>query len=686
MPTISVSNSLHFPANFLEKTETHLRRMNTFSLKSNRTVPSFLSLQEKNRIVSVSIYCTFGRNQEFKVDVKNRSGWIHFVGIGGCGLSALAMLTLKQGFEVSGSDIVWSSYMDGLKDAGARLYIGHSMSNIEGNNGSRLPIAVVVSSAIPQDNVEILHAKSVGVPVYKRDYWLAKLTENYNLIAVSGSHGKSTTASMLAYVFKAIGDDLTAVVGACVPQSFNLLARFCVAIVTNLDWEHVDIFQDEEAVNSAFRRFLKQIRAGGHLVLCGDRDKNNHVVATSPHERHVYIITPLLLNLVAWCDYVSISPLPASRKASNHCEVNLQVYSQFPEFYTLSWNLFRNHLNANWVPSAYGAYSLLDQIKQGTGSEYSIGSMSNPSSDVRGNSYRIVTYGISSNNEWHAKSICPNSQGGSDYILCSRGCPLADISLQIPGIHNVLNSLAVIATVLTLMGDKRDLHESIDCVKFHLSKFMGVSRRFEKIGKIYGCHVYDDYAHHPTEVRAVLQAAHQRFPDKTLLAVFQPHTYSRLVAMKDDFAAAFDDADQVVVTKVYAARETNDWSISGRDLAASIIRTPSENIPSLEYQNYHTSDIIQMSINSCTIRRSTLCIFAIVHIQSYVPLLFRQGDVVDRLVHQISKDPHREIVVLTLGAVDITTVGPKLLHELQNRIQNVNSWLASINSERLEFL
>ncbi|KAI9161859.1 hypothetical protein LWI28_021384 [Acer negundo] len=557
MPTKSVSNSLHFPANFLEKTDTHFRRMNTFSLKSNRTVPSFLSLQEKNRSVSVSTNCTFGRNQEFKVDLKNRSGWIHFVGIGGCGLSALAILALKQGFEVSGSDIVWSSYMDGLKDAEAQLYIGHSMSNIEGNNGSRFPDAVVVSSAIPHDNVEILHAKSVGVPVYKRDYWLAKLTENYNLIAVSGSHGKSTTASMLAYVLKAIGDDLTAVVGARVPQfpdgsiilgsSQNFVLEAdeydgcflglspSVAIVTNLDWEHVDIFQDK----------------------------------------------------IPW--------------------------------------------------SSPGAYSLLDQIKQGTGSEYSSGSMSNPSSDVCENSYGIVTYGISSKNEWHAKSICPNSQGGSDYILCCRGCPLADISLQIPGIHNVLNSLAVIATVLTLMGDKRDLHESIDRVKFHLSKFMGISRRFEKIGKIYGCHVYDDYAHHPTEVRAVLQAARQRFPDKTLLAIFQPHTYSRLVAMKDDFAAAFADADLVVVTKVYAARETNDWSISGRDLAASIIGMPSEYIPSL-------------------------------------------GDVVDRLVHQISKDPHREIVVLTLGAGDITTVGPKLLHELQNRIQNVKSWHASIDS------
>ncbi|KAL5744690.1 hypothetical protein ACOSQ2_027806 [Xanthoceras sorbifolium] len=571
MPAILVSNSLHFPANFLEKIETQFRRMNAFSSKLNRTVPCFSSLHEKNHSFSVSRSCKFGRNKKSTVDLKNRKGWIHFVGIGGCGLSALAMLALKQGFEVSGSDIVWSSYMDGLKEAGAGLHIGHSVTNIQGNNGSRFPNAVVVSSAIPQDNVEILHAKSVGVPVYKRDYWLAKLTENYNLIAVSGSHGKSTTASMLAYVLKAMGDDLTAIVGAPVPQfadgsiilgsgqNFVLEADEydgcflglspSVAIVTNLDWEHVDIFQDEEAVKNVFRRFLKQIKTDGSLVLCGD------------------------------------SP---------------------------------------------GAYALLDQTKQVTGSEYSSGLMANSSSDICGNSYRIITYGISSKNEWHAKSVRPNSQGGSDYILCSRGCPLADISLQLPGIHNVLNSLAVIATVLTLMGDQRHLHESIDCVKLHLHKFMGVSRRFEKIGKINGCHIYNDYAHHPTEVRAVLQAARQRFPDKTLLAVFQPHTYSRLVAMKDDFAAAFDDADQVVVTAVYAARETNYWNVSGRDLAASITRPSSEYIPSL-------------------------------------------GDVVDRLVHQISNDPHREIVILTLGAGDITTVGPKLLHELQNRIQSVNS-------------
>ncbi|KAK9293368.1 hypothetical protein L1049_021360 [Liquidambar formosana] len=501
------------------------RSKTPFRCKANPVGTSISTLEEICS-VPVTVTCTDNRNPE-TFDLVNRKGWIHFVGIGGCGLSALAMLALKQGFEVSGSDILWSSFMDGLQEAGARLHIGHSVLNVQRNNGSGLPDAVVVSSAIPQENVEILHAKSVGVPVYKRDYWLGKLTHHYNLIAVSGSHGKSTTASMLAYVLSAMGDDLTAVVGAHVPQfvggnnilgggpNFVLEADeydSCflglspyIAVVTNVDWEHVDIFQDEEAVKTIFRRFLEKIRAGGHLILCGD---------------------------------------------------------------------------------SVGAYSLLDRGKQAPVADSSNGVVSLPSSEICGDSYRITTYGISSFNEWHASSVCPNSQGGSDYILCHKGHPVADISLQIPGVHNVLNSLAVIAAVMALAGDQRQIYESIDCLRLHLNNFRGVSRRFEKIGTIYRCHIYDDYAHHPTEVRAVLLAVRQKFPLKALLVVFQPHTYSRLAAMKNDFATALADADQIVVTTIYAARETNIWNVSGRDLATSIMGPPAEFIPSLVYLNY----------------------------------------------------------------------------------------------------
>ncbi|XP_021289691.1 uncharacterized protein LOC110420546 isoform X2 [Herrania umbratica] len=594
---MSVADSCCFRANFHYKVKTHFHLLKSKSPLRRQNIlfqKCILAWEEKRRI---SLLATRARKreQECKLNLKyeKQKEWIHFVGVGGSGLSALALLAVKHGFEVSGSDITWTSFMDGLQQAGVRLHVGHSVSNIQSKNGSRFPNAVVVSSAIPQDNVEILHAKSIGVPVYKRDYWLAKLTEHHKLIAVSGSHGKSTTAGLLAYVLKSMGDDLTAVVGAHVPQfpggniiwgdgqhfvleadeydgCFLGLAPY-IAVITNVEWEHVDIFQDEEAVKTLYRRFLKKIRMGGHLVICGD---------------------------------------------------------------------------------SLGAYSLLDYTREGTKPEHSIGMMSIPSSDIDG--YNVTTYGISSTNEWHASSICPNSQGGSDYVLCHREQPLAEISLQIPGVHNVLNSVAVIATVMALLQDQRQTRELINSLKLHLPNFIGLSRRFELIGEIHGCHIYDDYAHHPTEVYMVLQAARQRFPCKRLLVVFQPHTYrhslvqyvfvnllifihharltfgdfcSRLAVFKDDFAVALSYADYIVV---YSVRESGAWNVSGKDLAASIIGPPTEYIPALE-------------------------------------------DVVDKLALEISKDPLREIVILTLGAGDVNAVGPKLLHELQERLCKAKS-------------
>ncbi|ONI25400.1 hypothetical protein PRUPE_2G300700 [Prunus persica] len=571
-PALSTSKTLNFPANLMEKQkipfQIFLRKISVQG-KTNRSVKSVQALS-KNNSGSISIATTVTQERDRVLDSsRNDKGWIHFVGIGGCGLSALAMFALKQGYEVSGSDIEWSSFMDGLQEAGALLHIGHSVENMQRNAASRLPDAIVVSSAIPQHNVEILCAKSAGVPVYKRDHWLGKLTQGYNLIAVSGSHGKSTTASMLAYVLDGMGDNLTAVVGAHVPQfsggniifgdGWNFVLEAdeydgCflglspyIAIVTNLDWEHVDIFQNEEAVKATFRKFLSRIRVGGHLILCGDSE---------------------------------------------------------------------------------GAYSLLTDGKQPIGSHNWSGLRSRPLEKCS-DSYTITTYGTTSFNDWHASSIRPNLKGGCDYTLCHQGCSVVDISLQIPGVHNVLNSLAVIATVVTLFSDQSPINNTINCVSLHFNNFIGIKRRFEMIGTIYGCHIYDDYAHHPTEVSAVIQAARQRFPNKSLLVVFQPHTYSRLAALKDDFANALCDADQVVVTEVYAAREIDEQNVGGRELAATIIGPPSEYIPSLD-------------------------------------------DVVDKLAFQISEKPHRNIVVLTLGAGNITTVGPKLLNELRRRLQ-VNS-------------
>lgn len=172
----------------------------------------------------------------------------------------------------------------------------------------------------------------------------------------------------------------------------------------------------------------------------------------------------------------------------------------------------------------------------------------------------------------------------------------------------------------------------------------------EKVGTICGCHIYDDYAHHPTEIRAVLQAARQRFPFTELLVIFEPHTYSRIAALKSEFAAAFKDADQVVVTEVYAARETSHCT-SGRDLARSIACPSSEFIPSRETSH---------CISGSDLARSIVCPSS-----EFIPSLDR---VLNKLVSLVWKDPDREIVILTLGAGDITTLGRKLLCELQLRI------------------
>ncbi|GMN44543.1 hypothetical protein TIFTF001_013721 [Ficus carica] len=561
-PAISPSKSLNFPANILGKCKTQphiILRKKYFRCEPHYSLNSTAAFNDDNGSSSISKACTDEKVPESASSI-NQKEWLHFVGVGGCGMSALAILALKQGYEVSGSDLVWSSFMDRLQEAGARLHIGHSASNLRRRNGSRLPNAVVISSAIPHDNVEILNAKFVGVPVYKRDYWLGNLTRNHKLIAVSGSHGKdmnsyylvlcwkSTTTAMLAYVLNAMDDDLTAIVGAEVPQftdgnvisgssetfvleadeydnCFLKLAPY-IAVVTNLDWEHVDVFPNEEAVKNTFRAFLNRIRKDGHLILCGD---------------------------------------------------------------------------------SKGACSLLNHCKQAAGSDALKGAMSVRSSKQVGNCYKITTFGLASSNEWHASLIRPNSEGGSDYTLCHLGCPVADISLQIPGIHNVLNSLAVIAVAMALVGNERQVYETVNDLRLQLKNFKGISRRFEIIGSIGGCHIVDDYAHHPTEIRAVLQAARQHFPSKALWVVFQPHTYSRLAALKDDFAIALSNADQVVITRVYASRETDNWNVSGNELSASITGPPSEYIPSLD-------------------------------------------DVVDKLVLQILEDPHRDIVVLTLGA------------------------------------
>ncbi|KAM0942328.1 putative UDP-N-acetylmuramate--L-alanine ligase [Dioscorea sansibarensis] len=374
---------------------------------------------------------------------------------------------------------------------------------------------------------------------------------------------------MLSYVLNAMGDNLISVVGANVPQfaGGNIIAgkgpNFVleadeydkcflglapqIAVVTNVNWDHVDTFPNEEAIKNAFREFVHRIRAGGHLILCGD--------------------------------------------SAGACDLLLE-----------------------------GQQGALPDIKRAANAQITNQGAAN--AQITNQGYSVTTYGISSKNDWHASSITSNLQGGLDYVLHHKGCPVANISLMLTGDHNVLNSLAVIATITTIFDGKRNMDDTINATNHHLAKFEGISRRFDLIGKVNGCHIYDDYAHHPAEVRALLRAARQKFPSQTLWVVFQPHTYSRLAAFMEDFLTAFTAADHVIVTEIYAARETDNGNFTGRDLATSIIGPLSEYIPKMD-------------------------------------------DVIELLATKLQSSRNQDAIVFTVGAGDITTLGPKLLTRLQ---------------------
>ncbi|XP_024528113.1 uncharacterized protein LOC9632341 [Selaginella moellendorffii] len=487
------------------------------------------------------------------------SRWVHFVGIGGTGLSPLALLALKQGWKVSGSDATWSNKLRSLEEAGAIVHAGHDERWLR--DCGIFPDAVVVSSAIPAENEEVVAARRQGLRVIKRKEWLGEITEDYELIAVAGTHGKSTTTAMLTVVLQSFSDDITAIVGADVPQlaggnmAYGKGGRFVLeadeydgcflgvspslAIVTSVEWEHVDMFPDEASVREMFKHFISRIKPDGCLIICGDSAGTRSLITS------------------------------------------LEQYS-----------------------------------KQAS---------------------RKLTYGLHEQNDWRAIMLVPNILGGTDYVAVYRNRPMARVSLKLPGTYNVLNSLAVLAAVSLLAfkgkgscdesGQLKAMAVAAQAASSALQSFQGLRRRFEYVGTVRRCDIYDDYAHHPTEVRAVLQAARQRFDKQPIWVVFQPHTYSRIANLLQDFAPAFSGANRVIVTEIFSARENNVWELSGADLVSVITGPPAMFIPTLD-------------------------------------------EVIERLSWELTALEENEvnkggnIVLLTLGAGDVTSVGPKLLDAL----------------------
>lgn len=410
---------------------------------------------------------------------------IHLVGIGGIGLSAIAKILLAQGMEITGSDLKASPITDELTKLGAKIFIGHRAENVGDVD------LVLITSAAHADNVEVVQAKRRGIRVEKRYEFFPELTRGKKVIAIAGTHGKTTTTGMIGTILMRAGLDPSVIVGGMVPdlggnaragkgeyfvieadeydRAFLGLSPQ-IAVVTTIEMDHPDIYRDVAEVAGAFREFMSQVKGDGVIVGCGDDER------------------------------------------------------------------------------------LVNELKQ--------------------MQTQARLYGFGKQNDWRAVNILPSVQGGSDFTVQHNPLPNTAYHLRIPGAHSVLNALAAI-TVAEYLGLPGDI------VRDTLRDFRGAARRFEILGEFNGLTVVDDYAHHPTEIRATLAAARERFPGRSLWVVFQPHTYSRTRALALEFSRAFDDADHVIVTEIFAARETDTLGVSGQDVVAPMNHRDARFIASL---------------------------------------------------------------------------------------------------------
>ena len=400
---------------------------------------------------------------------------VHFIGIGGSGLSAIARLLLESGYTVSGSDRALTTFADEVRKAGATVFVGHHPRNLKGADW------VVRSSAITDDNPEVQAAQQMGIPVYKRADFLGKLMVNKTGIAIAGTHGKTTTTAMTAWMLSELERDPSFIVGGVVNNlgvnaragegnifvieadeydNMFLGLRPQIEVVTSLEHDHPDFFPTLASMVASFRKFVDLLPQDGTLIVCME-DAG-------------------ALELAAY-----------ARKA----EKNIVGYGVQNEA-TITTPL--------WVM---------------------------------------------------AREVKPNQRGGFDFAVTSNlgdtTMESVEVSLQVPGTHNVRNALAVLAIVDVLGLSRQKAAEA-------LSQFTGTGRRFQLRGEINGISIFDDYAHHPTEITATLAGARARYPERRIWAVWQPHTYSRTKTLFLDFARSFRDADEVIVTEVYAAREPKE--------------------------------------------------------------------------------------------------------------------------------
>ena len=390
---------------------------------------------------------------------------IHLIGIGGAGMNGIAEILLNLGFAVTGSDVRSTSVTDHLVSLGARIFIGHSPDNVASCD------VVVYSSAVKENNPEIQAARERKIPVIKRPEMLAELMRMKYGICIAGTHGKTTTTSMVGQVLTKGEIDPTIIVGgkvtdfgggAKIGQSHYLVLEAdeydrtflkltpVIAVVTNIDLEHLDCYQNMDDIKSAFVQFVNKVPFYGSVILCIDN---------------------------------------------------------------------------------IGVQSIIPDIER-----------------------KIITYGISSQAEIRAENIVFNGMKTKFNVITFEQ-EMGSVVLNVPGYYNVRNALAAI-TIAVEMGLK------FDSISSALAEFTPVERRFQILGEESGIMVVDDYAHHPTEIMATLEGIRAGF-DKRIVAVFQPHLYSRTRDFHEDFGLAFMETDVLFITDIYPSRETPIEGITG---------------------------------------------------------------------------------------------------------------------------
>lgn len=444
---------------------------------------------------------------------------VHFIGIGGAGMSAIAKVLLERGLAVSGSDLKGSRAMTVLGALGANVRVGHDPGNIGDAD------VIVVSGAIPDNNPELSYARASGLPVMSRGEALATLLVDSRSVIVAGTHGKTTTTSMIVSILRSAGLDPTFLVGGGLNDSGTnalagssdlavaesdesdgsfLLLHPHVGVITNIEMDHVDHWGSLDDLNRAFQEFMNATDEGGALVVPAGGD-------------------------------IEVSARATGRAVITFGEAG----------------------------------------------------------DIRSDGVR------SRGHETVFALITPDGQ--------------TDVNLHALGAHNVSNALAAVGAALMCGVDLAGIVAG-------LGSFKGVERRFDLKGEVSGVTVVDDYAHHPTEVKATLKAARDGSWGR-VIAVFQPHRYSRTAALYREFGAAFTDADRVVVTDVYGAGEEPVPGVSGKLISDAVCTlTPGRGVAYLP----HRSDVI-----------------------SYLGAVVRDGD-----------------LVLTLGAGDVTSLGEEFLQSL----------------------